>query len=95
MSISRDYFDSRIDEIVERIDTLNENIERLTLGTSVDSVKRYDYKQSSYILNISIRQLMRLKADGDIKSHKYNGRIYFLLEDLNEYINQSLNNENI
>ncbi|MFR9495387.1 MAG: helix-turn-helix domain-containing protein [Rikenellaceae bacterium] len=72
MSITKEYFDKRVDEIVKLLTNLSLRVVRLERDKNMINLDRYlTYKEASSVLGISERSISRLIEKGELVSIKF------------------------
>ena len=94
MNIDRTEFLAWMQKIMERFDIVMELVgNKKQLSTAIDGEELLDNQDVLQILKISSRSLQRYRSSGRLPYYTINGKLYYKLSDVEQFIRESFNNK--
>lgn len=94
MNLDKSYFDKRINEVIERIDMVEQHLKLIERKDRLSDFESFlDVKDVKFILGVDERTVYRLRKEKQIKSFKMNGRVQFLRQDVLEYVKENIESQ--
>ena len=89
MNIDKQEFRAFMDRIIDRLDILDEKLEKLARSRSrLDGEELLDNQDVLQALKISERTLQRFRSSGELPYYTLHGKSYYKLSDLNRFIRE-------
>lgn len=92
MNIDKLEFRAYIERLIERLDILDEKVERLANRKKcIESEELLDNQDVLFALKISSRTLQRFRSSGELPYYTIHGKVYYKLSDVNRFIREIFN----